>query len=349
MTQPKGERREPLTWELWLFDAIPLSPPWVASILGLALYGLFLAYTLLFGSEFAALPGVAIENVWAAELLLASLSAIVPAITVYTRRGAVRDLNDLRAILGSSDKEYSELHRRITAIRPGVLAIVGLGIGLLGSIQIVNEPSVWKEGVRPPLGDPTLIWIALRNGLNTYMIARGVYIELSLAHAFSSLGTRIASLNLLDRAPLAPFGRRGLRSVLLWMLYTLFYSSLYAGSWAADVLPLVLISFVAFAFTAILLPEVGAHRRIQQARDAELARVREAIRTTSDALLVSSPVDMPGGRLADLVAYEGRISAVRAWPFDTPTLLRFGLYLGIGLGSWFGAALVERLLDRTLG
>ena len=349
MTESKGELREPLTWELRLFDAIPLAPPWVALIFGLTLYGLFLAYTVLFGSEFAAEPGVAIENAWAAELLLAFLAAVVPAITVYTRRGAVRDLYDLRPILRCSDEEYSELRRRITAIRPRILQGVGLFFGVSAAVQIANDPSIWEGGVRPPLRDPTLIWIALRNGLNIYMIARGVYIELSLARAFSSLGTKIASINLLDRAPLSPFGRRGLRSVLLWMLYTLFYSSLYAGSWAADVLPLVLISFAAFAFTAFLLPVLGAHRRIRQARDLELARVREGIQTTRDALLVSGPVEMPGGRLADLVAYEARISAVRAWPFDTPMLLRFGLYLVIGLGSWFGAAFVERLLDRTLG
>ena len=58
--------------------------------------------------------------------------------------------------------------------------------------------------------------------------------------------------------------------------------------------------------------------------------------------------ETPGGRLADLVAYEGRIAAVRAWPFDTPTLLRFTFYVALGLASWFGAALVERLLDSVL-
>jgi hypothetical protein len=40
---------------------------------------------------------------------------------------------------------------------------------------------------------------------------------------------------------------------------------------------------------------------------------------------------------------------VREWPFDAPSLARFSFYLLIGLGSWLGAAAVERLLDAALG
>ena len=39
---------------------------------------------------------------------------------------------------------------------------------------------------------------------------------------------------------------------------------------------------------------------------------------------------------------------MREWPFDLPTLARFALYVGIGLSSWLGAALVERFLDRVI-
>jgi hypothetical protein len=36
------------------------------------------------------------------------------------------------------------------------------------------------------------------------------------------------------------------------------------------------------------------------------------------------------------------------WPFDASTFRRFGLYLMIPLGSWMGAALVERLINGLL-
>ena len=49
-----------------------------------------------------------------------------------------------------------------------------------------------------------------------------------------------------------------------------------------------------------------------------------------------------------MLALETRIAAVREWPLDASSLLRVGLYVMLGIGSWLGAAAVERLLDRVL-
>jgi hypothetical protein len=56
-----------------------------------------------------------------------------------------------------------------------------------------------------------------------------------------------------------------------------------------------------------------------------------------------------GGRLADAIAWEARVASLRDWPIEAPTLLRLALFVAIGLGSWVGAALVEKLLGRVLG
>jgi len=58
---------------------------------------------------------------------------------------------------------------------------------------------------------------------------------------------------------------------------------------------------------------------------------------------VRASAELPG-----LLALETRIAAVREWPLDASTLLRVGLYVTLGIGSWLGAAAVERLLDRVL-
>ena len=52
--------------------------------------------------------------------------------------------------------------------------------------------------------------------------------------------------------------------------------------------------------------------------------------------------------LPALLAWEARIESVREWPFDTPTLVRFALFLLIPLGSWLGGAVVERVVDLVL-
>ncbi len=65
-------------------------------------------------------------------------------------------------------------------------------------------------------------------------------------------------------------------------------------------------------------------------------------------LLEAQPESGTGGRLADLIAYEARISSVREWPFDTSTVLRWALYMALGATSWLGGAVVERVLGVVL-
>jgi hypothetical protein len=57
----------------------------------------------------------------------------------------------------------------------------------------------------------------------------------------------------------------------------------------------------------------------------------------------------PPGHVADIVAYEARVASVPSWPFDLSTLVRFALYVALGLGSWLGAAVVERFVDAVVG
>jgi hypothetical protein len=39
---------------------------------------------------------------------------------------------------------------------------------------------------------------------------------------------------------------------------------------------------------------------------------------------------------------------VREWPVDLPTFARFAGFLGIGLASWIGAALVDVAIEAAL-
>ncbi|HEY8152716.1 MAG TPA: hypothetical protein VII72_01170, partial [Myxococcota bacterium] len=55
-----------------------------------------------------------------------------------------------------------------------------------------------------------------------------------------------------------------------------------------------------------------------------------------------------GARLSNLVAYRGLVEAANTWPFDLGVWLRFAVYVSLGLGSWLGGALVERLIGAAL-
>ena len=110
-----------------------------------------------------------------------------------------------------------------------------------------------------------------------------------------------------------------------------------------------LILILAVAVATLLLPVVGVHRCILETKQTELERVRAGIRSERDTML--QPRGASGAsdvRLSNLIAYETRIASVNTWPLDVSTLLRFSFYVALGVGSWLGGAMVERLLGVAL-
>ena len=51
---------------------------------------------------------------------------------------------------------------------------------------------------------------------------------------------------------------------------------------------------------------------------------------------------------ADVLTLRSHLRDVREWPFDISVFARLAVYLVIPVGSWAGAALVERLLNAFL-
>ena len=88
----------------------------------------------------------------------------------------------------------------------------------------------------------------------------------------------------------------------------------------------------------------GAHRTLLAARDTELSRLREGIRTERGVLLSAGAAE----RLPALLALEARVMQVPVWPFDASMRARTAFFVLLPLGSWIGGALVERLLESAL-
>ena len=105
---------------------------------------------------------------------------------------------------------------------------------------------------------------------------------------------------------------------------------------------------MATATTALLLPVGGIRARIRQEKRVRLASVRSVLRASDLAIREGRAELDEVARLPGLLALEARIEGVCEWPLDTGSLVRFGFYVVLGLGSWLGAASVERLLDYAL-
>ncbi len=113
---------------------------------------------------------------------------------------------------------------------------------------------------------------------------------------------------------------------------------------------LVVFATVLVAPIALFYPVRSLNSRIREAKRRELELVNEKVRRERARIFESDgpDADTASGKLPGLLAYKQFVESVSEWPIDTSTLLRFGLYLGLPIGSWLGGALVERLVDVVL-
>ncbi len=333
---------------LWLFDRIPLPAFWAGAAVGLGVFTLFLLYTAMFGSAIGRHADVAFEHGWLAEVIQDFFLGFTIAVIAASVRSTRAEIEALRPSLGLAASDEPELEREVLRYRRLPLALMGLG-GFVASYLTVRSPELWVDGRVPGWRHPTVLWLSARNAITWWLALRGVALELNLGWRVSRLAERVEVIDLFDRAAFAPFTRRALRSVLLWMLLAAWVSLTYIGPGSlGGLLTLGVVGLSCFALAAFVIPLLGPHRRLRELQQRELSRVRAALRQTRDAMLAPDAPHFAGGRLADLIAYETRIEGASTWPIEASTLPRFGLYLALGMGSWVGAGLVQHAVETAL-
>ena len=328
-----------LPWSVRLFATAPLPP---------ALWALLTATAWSIGSAlYCALLGLPFWlNFAEIDLLQISILAITPAASLWALRGAERDLDELRPLLRAAASTTDTGLGRVYFMARRTLGLIGVA-GVAIALVLLFSPASWQDG-KPAVAHPNFLWAALRSSVLGWLVARTVGIELAVAFGFARLGERDVEIDWLDQSPLAPFARKGLRSVFLLLLYSVLFSLFLLAPWGRVVAIPMLVFFPALCVAALLLPVSGVHRRLVAAKQIELARVDAALRAEAEANLAAGGVAPAGARLSNLVAYRGLVAAANTWPFDLAIWLRFFLYVSLGLGSWLGGALVERLLGAAL-
>lgn len=166
------------------------------------------------------------------------------------------------------------------------------------------------------------------------------------AVAISRTAKHIRDIDLLDTALVKPYAQQGVRSSLLAVISLSISGNLWLDPNSPSVATFTtLILLVAAAILALMLPTWGIHQRLKASKRSELRQIRRAIarRRNPDTRSLDDAQQLR----ADL-AMEQRLTGVSEWPFDAGSYGRVALYVFLGLGSWVGAALVERLLE-TLG
>jgi hypothetical protein len=282
-------------------------------------------------------------------LTVVLLTGFIVGGTAYSRREDVRDAKALARLLPPSfDKQRVLLDRLENSVqaRSWLGSIAAIPLGLL----LVTSQSPWKPYLlsRDPWNHD-LVWALMSNAVLFAILGRRVVGTLEGNAIFAEMEGALRHVDLLHPEPLIRLGRRGLRTAFLWIGGSSIASLIFVDQQFSWLTGIVLFATVILGTSAFLLPLRGLHRRIREEKRAELERVREAIHRNRGALLSTDPepallaTQMPG-----LLAYEQRIAAVNEWPIDTPQIVRFGLLMLLGLGSWLGGALVGHVVDYLL-
>jgi len=345
----RGVRR-PRDPTLWPYESTHRSPIWI----GLAIALVFIIVTVglhelmvFFGSR--PLYFYSAEVRIGALLINGLLLGYIPTANALLHQGVERDLRELRPVLRLSEGEWRELLSETTVVPSAVLWLAtGIGLGV-GAGMASFDPAIRQNYSGISVVDPRFLWMLLHNMAVMALGLRLFVTETHVSRAYARIGEELVEVDLFDLAPLAPFARKGQRSVVLWAVLSAIISWFWflgAALQANIVISLLVVIVVTSAF---LQPVVGVRRRIRAAKRAELERIHGALRQERERLLEVGPeTGESRPRVADLVAYRSLVQGVREWPFDVSTLVRFLLFGALGVGSWLGGALVERLLDALL-
>jgi hypothetical protein len=172
-----------------------------------------------------------------------------------------------------------------------------------------------------------------------------IYVMVMESMRLSRLSSAITAVDLLDLQPYQPLIRQGLTNALLMIGLVSVTSLLLVESRYAPMLVGGWVTCTLLAWIGLMLPLRGIRSKVRAAREAELHWCAQTLMAARDGLKSGNGEQKS---IAEVLAYKSIIENVRNWPFDNPTLVRFGIYLLIPLGSWLGGAFVERGLDLFL-
>lgn len=334
----------PRPWSHRAFDRSPVSLFWSAVLLALGFVLAFFLMEFVLG-RFVEYEFEAYREDLRVAFVLCLSAAYLPAASIYLIRSARRAASELapglESVGGAAGLETVGHYDRSGFRKAGV---VGVCLQFVTIVLVELDPSNWAAlGQLSPeayFHRMLLVWIGWFGG-------RVVYATWIESRRFSEIGRERLRIDLLDLSALSPLSRFGLRQALVTIGLFSVVAPMFYDSEAAPNLFLVLMVVamltLSLAAASLLIPVRGVQHAIAREKSRELVRINDEIR---QALATSGSASQPG--LADWIAYRGLIESVREWPVDAPTLRRFALYLAIPLGSWFGGALVERMVDALL-
>lgn len=329
-------------WELRLFAALPVSPMVFGALVSAATIVLSLIYLELVVGEPLWDPsadGVFPQSEGASITLFASvLFGYIFGGFAQAALALGRDLKELGVSDTDSPLEavdYSMAGSRIFGWL-GIVVMLSITVGMKTTF---STPLSWDWF----FGHIPFLLLQTANG---WLVGRVSYFAFSMHPELSAL-TEKGAIDLFDLHPYRVLGRIALRNSFLFIIgITLMIPWMFALPFLRLGFEVLTALILIIPVLMLVLPMRGVHRRIRAAKADALRQLDDELRRARDGV-VPFGSDQPG-RLADLLAYRAYLVSLPSWPFDSPTLIRFALYMLIPFGSWVCSAFVERIVNTAL-
>jgi len=270
------------------------------------------------------------------DIVLSMMFGYTVAVPYYINQEAVRDFLNLQPALNCDDNEYDNWLARVQNTARVSLYVAAALATTVGYLNFIDQGR-WMGGEQ------------MKTFLSFFAFSRTLASMFISSFLFAVVAHRFADIELLNLKRVMQFSQNALRGVLVLMLFIAILSLLAISMpfLNFDNEAFVILAVPGFTAAAIfLIPLYPLHRRIRTEKQRELERIRADIHRENVARIAG---DEDWSTLAGLIVYKQEVERVSTWAFNTPTVLRFALYVTLGIGSWLGAAFVERWLGTVLG
>ena len=327
-------------WTLRVYEALPGNPLWIGIGFTVALLVIFFVGRSLVADGERSTPDdfrVAIT-----QILMTGYSASAYAYLLMTARKTTLELSPVARHL----PQWQTIADRAGKHPWWLLLLVGAAGYLIIGVTATNATT--PEPVNPwdwRAWNYDVFWHRASTVFFVWWLACLCHVSVVESVRLSRLSGKLESLDLFELGPYQPLVRQGLTNALLIIGMVSIMSLLGVESRYWPMLVGLWAVFILLAWAGMMLPLSGIRKKIRIAKEKELEWCNRALKVARDELKSGAGEQRS---ISEVITYKTMIENVRNWPFDSPTLVRFSLYLLIPIGSWLGGALVERSLDLFL-
>lgn len=266
----------------------------------------------------------------------------LPAALLHAMRSGRRTVLELQKVLACTPMECEALAKSVR-LSTRSLVIIGLAALVMGLSTPYLVPPIPEAPWNPATWSPEVAWARILGPVSMILGWWLGYAILSVSVRLSRIAKTLATIDLLDISPLAPFTQLGLTNALLLIGSLSIWSLMMVETGFGQLM--LIISGVTLVGTslALLVPVYGVHQRILQSKKQSLEWVNSEL-VSEQATFLAPQAGQESGRMSDLIAYRSMVESVPEWPFTLSTYTRAALYVLIPIATWGVGLIAEEIL-----